>query len=430
MEKDIAEHGLARVYDMWYQNKEAHWEQAPGKQVLINALKVCCVTSQPLRVIDIGCGTGSLLARISQEVSNHWRLCGVDFSSVAVEQARKRYRDIEFMCADATSLDLESETCDIVTCYGSWEHFENPESAIAEAGRILRPGGWIFAMIPVLGIHRTDRQDEGWYEDSEVEGANYKQPQWNLKRAAWTRMFEQAGIQLLADSFAYRCGAHEPGVFFFGVKLAGELGPDAKPGGSPSSLSQNLFELGYLANVMSYTHRDVVKGAAKVVLNSLLEGNKVLVCGNGGSAADAQHFAAELVGKMARQRRALPAISLAADPSVVTALANDYGYDNVFARQVEGLGKTGDMLVVISTSGHSANVLKALETAQKIGLRTIALVGEGGDPALDNCDVCIHVPSSNAQRIQELHTAILHAICDYVEARIDLSPEEIRGGDQ
>jgi len=199
---------------------------------------------------------------------------------------------------------------------------------------------------------------------------------------------------------------------------------------SRGPIHDSLLELSRLAVQVADVQEAQISRAAQLVMGCLDTGNKVLVCGNGGSAADAQHFAAELVGKMARQRRALPAISLAADSSVVTALANDYGYDNVFARQVEGLGKAGGVLAVISTSGHSANVLKALETAQKIGLRTIALVGEGGDPALDNCDVCIHVPSSNAQRVQELHTAILHAICDYIEARIDLSHEEIQGENQ
>lgn len=418
MGEDISKQGLARSYDMWYQNKDAHWEEAPGKQVLINALRACCLTSQSLCLLDIACGTGSFLARIRQEVSDRWKLHGVDFSSVAIEQARSRYHDIDFSCADATKLQYESGAFDIVTCYGSWEHFEKPESAIAEASRVLRPGGWVFAMIPVLGIHRSDRQDEGWYEDCPVEGVDYRQPQWNLSRATWSRMFERAGICLLADSFAYRCGAHKPGVFFFGIKLAQALESTVESLRSVSAFSRNLGDLSYFANVMSYTHSEIVDRATSVVLNCLLEGNKVLVCGNGGSAADAQHFAAELVGKMSRQRKALSAISLTADSSVVTALANDYGYDNVFARQIEALGMQGDVLVIISTSGRSSNVLKALEVAQRQGLHTIALVGEDGDPSLDNCDVCIHVPSGNSQRVQEIHTAILHTICDQIEARL------------
>jgi len=180
----------------------------------------------------------------------------------------------------------------------------------------------------------------------------------------------------------------------------------------------SLIDLSKLAARVAESSEALINEAAEILWERLESGNKVLVCGNGGSAADAQHFAAELVGKMSRQRKALPAISLATDPSVVTALANDYGYDKVFARQVEAFGRQGDVLLIISTSGRSANILKALEVAQRQGLRTVALVGEDGDPALDNCDVCIHVPSGNSQRVQEIHTAILHAICDYIEARI------------
>ncbi len=144
----------------------------------------------------------------------------------------------------------------------------------------------------------------------------------------------------------------------------------------------------------------------------------MLVCGNGGSAADAQHFAAELVGRMCRERRPLPAIALSSDPSVVTALGNDYGYEQLFARQVEAHGTPGDVLVAISTSGRSRNIVAALETARRLRMQTIALVGPGGDPALDDCDHCLRVPTSDTQHIQELHTALLHAMCARVEEAV------------
>lgn len=187
---------------------------------------------------------------------------------------------------------------------------------------------------------------------------------------------------------------------------------------SRGPIYDSLLELSRLAVRVADSLESQIDQAAQRVMECLANGNKVLVCGNGGSAADAQHFAAELIGKMARERRALPAMSLAVDPSTVTALGNDYGFDSVFARQVEGLGRAGDVLLVISTSGRSANILKALETARRGGLHTIALVGEGGEPSVDMCDVCIHVPSPNSQRVQELHTAILHLICAHVESRI------------
>jgi D-sedoheptulose 7-phosphate isomerase len=185
-----------------------------------------------------------------------------------------------------------------------------------------------------------------------------------------------------------------------------------------------LMTLSQLASTVADTLEGHIEQAGKLVADCLLTGNKVLACGNGGSAADAQHFVAELVGRMSRERRALAAVSLSTDPSVVTALGNDYGYERVFARQVEGLGQRGDLLLAISTSGRSANVLRAIEAARQRGLRTIALVGASGDSLLADCDVCIHMPSPDTQRVQELHTAVLHAICDYVEQQLVDGHEE------
>ena len=183
-----------------------------------------------------------------------------------------------------------------------------------------------------------------------------------------------------------------------------------------------IMDLSQLAAQVADNLEPDIESAARIILESLLRGGKVLACGNGGSAADAQHFVAELVGRMSQERRSLPAISLSSDPSVVTALSNDYGYDRVFAHQIEGLGQPGDVLLAISTSGRSPNVLKAVEAARRRGLHTIALLGEEGDPMLADCDICIHIPSRDAQRIQELHTAVLHVICDYVERQIVANP--------
>jgi D-sedoheptulose 7-phosphate isomerase len=155
--------------------------------------------------------------------------------------------------------------------------------------------------------------------------------------------------------------------------------------------------------------------AARIVLASLKAQGKILACGNGGSAADAQHFAAELVGRMCVERRALAAVTLSSDPSIVTALGNDYGFASVFARQVEALGRPGDVLVALSTSGRSPNVIRALETACSRGLHTIALVGEDRGDLSAVTDVLISIPSRETPRIQELHTAALHAICQLVE---------------
>ena len=182
--------------------------------------------------------------------------------------------------------------------------------------------------------------------------------------------------------------------------------------------SESLLELSRLAKCVADTLDTEVTRAGELVTRCLLDGRKVLVCGNGGSAADAQHFVAELIGRMTVERRSLPAITLSTDPSVVTALGNDYGFENVFARQVEGLGQPGDALIAISTSGRSPNVLRAVDAAHRGGLQTVALLGEKGDSALDRCAVTLHIPSTNTQRVQEMHMAVLHAICDHVEQAI------------
>jgi D-sedoheptulose 7-phosphate isomerase len=161
-----------------------------------------------------------------------------------------------------------------------------------------------------------------------------------------------------------------------------------------------------------------VAAAAFVVTEALRSGNKVLLCGNGGSAADAQHIAAELAGRLSMERAGLPAVALTVNPSIITAVSNDYGYDMVFARQVEALGCRGDVLVGISTSGSSANVIRALEKARGMGVVTVGLMGRGGAKMAAVCDHLVQVPSSETQRIQELHIAVGHAICEIAEAEL------------
>ena len=144
-------------------------------------------------------------------------------------------------------------------------------------------------------------------------------------------------------------------------------------------------------------------------------GHKLLVMGNGGSAADSQHFVAEIVGRFKMERRALPAIALSTDTSILTAIGNDYGFDCVFSRQVEALAAPGDVVVGISTSGNSANVLKALNVAKARGCRTIALLGNDGGSIKEACDLALVVPSADTPRIQEGHITIIHIVCDQVE---------------
>jgi len=161
-----------------------------------------------------------------------------------------------------------------------------------------------------------------------------------------------------------------------------------------------------------------VLAAAELVLGALGRGGKVLVFGNGGSAADAQHFAAELVGRYRAERRGLAAIALTTDTSAITAIANDYGYERVFARQIEALGRLGDVAIGITTSGTSPNVVAGLEAALARGIATVALTGGDGGRVAALAHAPIVVPGTVTARIQEVHRTLLHAICELVEARI------------
>lgn len=158
-----------------------------------------------------------------------------------------------------------------------------------------------------------------------------------------------------------------------------------------------------------------IERAARLICLTLKAGGKLLLCGNGGSAADAQHIAAELVGRYEKPRRAWPAIALTTDTSALTALGNDYGYAEVFARQVEALARPGDLLLAISTSGDSPNILKAVRRARELDCRTIALTGAGGGQLAALCDQAVMVPAARTSRVQEAHITIGHVWCEMVD---------------
>lgn len=167
--------------------------------------------------------------------------------------------------------------------------------------------------------------------------------------------------------------------------------------------------------------------AAELLRDAVLSGKKVLLCGNGGSAADAQHIAAELVGRFVVERRPLAAIALTTDTSALTAIANDYGYEHVFARQVEALGAEGDVLVAITTSGTSKNVVAAVEVARRRGMKVLALTGAKGAAFVAGCDAGVAVPSTVTARIQECHILIGHLLCEVVDEAFAPSPEIVVG---
>jgi D-sedoheptulose 7-phosphate isomerase len=162
----------------------------------------------------------------------------------------------------------------------------------------------------------------------------------------------------------------------------------------------------------------VLERIANAVHDCLRGGGKILACGNGGSAADAQHLVAELVGRFAEERRALAAIALTADAATLTALSNDYGYERVFARQVEALARAGDLLFAISTSGNSANVVRAAQTARGLGCTVVALTGTGGGQLAAHADLLLQAPSKVVARIQEIHALCIHAVAATLDARI------------
>ncbi|MEI6438191.1 MAG: D-sedoheptulose 7-phosphate isomerase [Candidatus Omnitrophota bacterium] len=155
--------------------------------------------------------------------------------------------------------------------------------------------------------------------------------------------------------------------------------------------------------------------AAQAITKAFQSDNRVFFCGNGGSAADSQHIAAEFIGRFQKERRALPGIALTTDSSILTCLTNDYSYDIIFSRQLEALGRKGDVIVGFSTSGKSANVIKAFERAKQMGITSVAFVGHDGGPMGKMADIAIIVPSKITARIQESHITIAHAICEVVE---------------
>jgi D-sedoheptulose 7-phosphate isomerase len=177
--------------------------------------------------------------------------------------------------------------------------------------------------------------------------------------------------------------------------------------------------------------RDRIAKVARLFAGTIARGRTIFLCGNGGSAAEAQHLAAELVGRYLKERRALPAMALTTDTSILTAVGNDYGFDRVFARQIEALGRRGDLLVVLTTSGRSRNVLLATAAARARGMRVVGMTGAGGAAFARRCDACVVVPSRETPRIQEAHLAIGHLCCELAEAsavRSRRATRSARGG--
>jgi D-sedoheptulose 7-phosphate isomerase len=180
-------------------------------------------------------------------------------------------------------------------------------------------------------------------------------------------------------------------------------------------LTTKVSTLEFLLDSLISRHGEEFAASALIFSRALKQGNSIFWCGNGGSASESSHLAVELIGRFKNNRRPLPSISLNSDTSAITCIANDFGYDEIFARQLEGLAKQGDVLVALSTSGKSENILRALRKAKDLGVTTIALLGKGGGEALNDADYAIVIDSSETARIQEIHLLIGHTFCEFAE---------------
>ncbi len=190
-------------------------------------------------------------------------------------------------------------------------------------------------------------------------------------------------------------------------------------------IEASLNGLARLAQRVAREMAGEAEEVVELVLHALAGGSRLFFCGNGGSAADAQHLATEYVVRFRRSRRALPAIALTTDTSLLTAAANDYGFEHVFARQIQGLAHAGDVLFLHSTSGESPNLIEAAVAARALDVRTVALLAKGGGRLRELVDVAIVLPTDDVARAQEVQLALGHAICDAVEARIGTIEEEV-----
>jgi D-sedoheptulose 7-phosphate isomerase len=173
-----------------------------------------------------------------------------------------------------------------------------------------------------------------------------------------------------------------------------------------------------LIDALSEKEADNIRTVAATMAKCLADGGTVYTCGNGGSASQAEHFSAELVGRFNRDRRSLPVYSLSENGAVLSSLANDYSFEHVFSHQIDGVGRRGDCLLALSTSGNSENVVRACKTAREKGLHVFAMTGEGGGKVAPECTLAIKIPDKNTARIQEMHLLVIHLICQLVESEL------------
>jgi D-inositol-3-phosphate glycosyltransferase len=230
--------------------------------------------------------------------------------------------------------------------------------------------------------------------------------------------FGRQGIRRVNELFTWRKVAASIDALFEEVLASGH--GDTRLPTRREAIVDESFQaaVAALTAARNQLHQPLLQ-AAQAIVDCFADGGKLLICGNGGSAAEAQHLSGELVGRFRLAgREALPAIALTADSAVLTAWSNDCGYEQVFARQVEALGRPGDVLLGLSTSGRSLNLLRAFETARRRSMKTIGLLGGDGGPLLTLADLAIVAPSADTQRIQEVHTVLVHLLCELIEEAV------------
>ncbi|MBS1793979.1 MAG: SIS domain-containing protein [Acidobacteria bacterium] len=280
---------------------------------------------------------------------------------------------------------------------------------------------------PVLGENDRKAMLEGLKAVDEVRVFDEPTPERIIREIApdvLVKGGDWAVSEIIGADFVLQNGGEvhslplKPGHSTTGIieRLAGGPRPEVTPM-VDSVIDRSIAEHLETVGRVPATNRETIEKCAELLWETFEKGNKVLICGNGGSAADAQHLAAEFVGRYESERAALPAIALTTDTSALTALANDYDFERIFARQVEALGREGDCLIAISTSGNSPNVAAAVMKARSLGCRTIGLTGSTGKKLASLCDLAVLAPSSRTARIQETHIMIAHIWCEIIDDR-------------